>query len=707
MTRTLRTRWLDLAITVIVFVLALAVYNATLTPSLSYKSADGNELATVCYTLGLAHSTGYPLYTWLGKLFTFIPVGDIAHRVNLMSAVLGAAGVALLYLIMLTITKRRLPSIFTALFFAFSLTFWSQAVIAEVYTPNVFMIALTVWLLLSPPSIPPNPGGEADRNGLPRTICLLLAALAFGLSLGTHLSNLGFALAFALYVLLIDWRVLKKPAVIAGALALFFLGCLQFLWLPYKASTLNDAFMLRNAPRTLQSIYRYTLGAFPQFKFAFPLQAIPDRIVLYLELLRQNFGVVGIVLGIYGMWEMLFRHTRKFYLFIAMYLIHVFFFVQYRVFDLDVFFIPAHFIYVVFIGYSVHRLVEYVHALLSPRNQVFATLSNQGTRNGGSSQDPERHCEAEKPFGLSLRTKPGFSNLGARLCRGAVNVGLALLLCLPIAREVRANYDRNDYSDETAINDFYENAFEILPEGSVLLGRGGVFGHDMFYFRLVYNLRPDVLMPHLNNPRPRPRDVRGREIYTTMRLDSAQAGRGPWALPPGLVESNAWHIPILMGQSDGAIPGGRGRVLVLYRVSSEPPDLVVRRAEPEYSIGQQLGGLELVGYDLKGEEVSPGGHLHLTFYWRVLRPEQALIATVLGEQTLEAHPLGLGNLPRYRQEFRPPQDAIVVEDYLLVVPSRMPLGSHTLKVGLQQLLRPGQGGQSNGKVLEIGEVLVK
>ena len=663
MTKTLRSCWLDSAIAVAIFALALAVYNATLTPSLSYKSADGNELATVCYTLGLAHSTGYPLYTWLGKLFTFIPVGDVAHRVNLMSAVLGAAAVALLYLIMLTITNRRLPSAFTALFFAFSLTFWSQAVIAEVYAPNVFMIALTVWLLLRPPSVPPNHatllragfGGEAGRNRL-RTACLLLAALTFGLSLGTHLSNLGFALAFALYVLLVDWRVLKRPAVIGGALALFLLGCSQFLWLPYKASTLNDAFMLRNAPRTLQSIYRYTLGAFPEFKFAFPLQAIPDRIVLYLELLRQNFGLVGIVLGVYGMWEMLFRHTKKFYLFITMYLVHVFFFVQYRVFDLDVFFIPAHFIYAIFIGYGVYRLVEYVRVL---------------------------------------------SNNRGKLWRGAVNVGLAVLLCLPIAREVQANYERNDYSDETAINDFYQNAFEILPEGSVLLGRGGVFGHDMFYFRMVYDARPDVLMPHLTNPRPSPEDVRGREIYTTMRLDSPQAGRGPWALPPGLVESDAWHIPVLMGQSGG-------RDLVLYQVSAEPPELVVigMEAEPEYQIGQRLGGLELVGYDLDGEEIDRGGHLHLTFYWRVLRPEQALIATMLGDESLEAHPLGLGNLPRYMQEFRPPQDAIIVEDYLLVVPSQTPVGWQTLKVGLQQPLQPGQEGQYNGEMLEIGKVLV-
>ena len=62
--------WPDGLIGLTIFVAALAVYNATLTPSLSYKSPDGNELATIPYVLGLAHSTGYPLYTWLGKLFT-------------------------------------------------------------------------------------------------------------------------------------------------------------------------------------------------------------------------------------------------------------------------------------------------------------------------------------------------------------------------------------------------------------------------------------------------------------------------------------------------------------------------------------------------------------------------------------------------------------------------------------------------------------
>ena len=152
--KTRHSRWPDALVALSILALCLAVYQATLTPSLSYKGPDGNELVTVAYTLGLAHSTGYPLYTWLGKLFTYLPIGDVAHRVNLMSAVLGAAGVALLYLILRDLTGGRSPaasrlaSAFGALLFGFSLTFWSQTGIAEVYAPNLFMVALTLLVLL-------------------------------------------------------------------------------------------------------------------------------------------------------------------------------------------------------------------------------------------------------------------------------------------------------------------------------------------------------------------------------------------------------------------------------------------------------------------------------------------------------------------------------------------------------------------------------
>jgi hypothetical protein len=446
---------------------------------------------------------------------------------------------------------------------------------------------------------------------------------------------------------------------------LFVLGYLQFLWLPYRVSTFNYPLMMRDAPRTLEGIYLYTLGAFPQMKFAFPLWAIPDRIVLYLHLLQQNLRVWGILLGLYGMMEMAFRDVKKFYLFIGMYLVHVFFFVQYRVFDLDVFFIPAHLLYAIFIGYGVHRLVMYVYDLM---------IKGNGRAEG-------------------------------KLWRMALNVGLALLLAFPVVSQVRANWEANDYSGDTAINDFYENVWEVLPEGSVLIGRGGVFGYDMFYWRLVYNVRPDVAIPMIEGPRPSPGTLAGAgPIYTTQPLDSQRPGRGPWSPPPGLLKPDSWYIPVLLGQG-GTSPQGHRSGLTLYRVSDEPPESVVQQAQPEYMVGQPLGGLELVGYDLEDDEVSQGGRLHLTLYWRVRRSEEVLITTSLGDTALETHDLGLGDLQRYVEEYRPPRQGIVVEDYLLVVPSHAPLGSQTLSMSLQKPFRFEEEAEGE-EAIELTEVVV-
>jgi len=665
----------DLAVAGLIFVTCLAVYNATLTPSLSYESPDGNELVTVCYTLGLAHSTGYPLYTWLGKLFTFLPIGDVAHRVNLMSATLGAGGVALLYAVLRMLTSglgprvvSQLASTFAALIFAFSRTFWSQTGIAEVYAPNVLMVTLTLLLLLiwarAEERHRARPGeGPWWRQLVPsrRSLALLAAfGLCFGLSIGTHMSNLGFAPGFAVFMLLVSWRTAVSPVGVVAAGSGFFLGLLQFLWLPLRASTLTDRMMRERAPTTLRGVYDYTLGAFPQFKFAFPLVAIPDRIVIYLDLLRQQFGLLGIGLGVLGMGIMLWWKPRRFFLIVGMYLLHVWFFVQYSVFDLDVFFIPAHLLYAIFIGFGVAWLVRSLLSLVGER----------------------------------------------RMGRTALIVGLALLLALPVGHQLRANWEANDSSDDTAVSDFYENVFEVLPEGAVLLGRSGVFGYDMFYYRMVYDVRPDVVMPHLPDPGTEISRLDDREIYTTIRLDSPQAGRGPWALPRNLLDRDAWHVPLLFGGSGEGAVGPGGRSLVLYQVTDQPPQLIVPDADPQHDLRQEAAGWVLLGYDLESREVRAGETLHLTTYWRAAAPQQVTLSTLLGHATLETHELGMGNLQRVVQELRPLRSGVVVEDYAVVVPRLTEPGSTTLSVGVGLPFYHCSGEDGWEAVLCLGEITV-
>src|ERR1044071_8657683 len=65
-----------------------AVYLRTMAPGLTWANAgsDGGDLIAAAATGGVAHPGGYPLYLLLARLFQFIPVGAVAFRTNLLSA---------------------------------------------------------------------------------------------------------------------------------------------------------------------------------------------------------------------------------------------------------------------------------------------------------------------------------------------------------------------------------------------------------------------------------------------------------------------------------------------------------------------------------------------------------------------------------------------------------------------------------------------
>src|SRR3989339_281858 len=91
----------------VVFFISFAVYFITLCPTV--YTGDSGGLITAAYTLGVPHSPGYPLYCLLGKLFTFVPLGSIAFRVNLLSAFFAALACAVIYLLIFKIINLIKP----------------------------------------------------------------------------------------------------------------------------------------------------------------------------------------------------------------------------------------------------------------------------------------------------------------------------------------------------------------------------------------------------------------------------------------------------------------------------------------------------------------------------------------------------------------------------------------------------------------------
>ncbi|MFA5779766.1 MAG: DUF2723 domain-containing protein [Elusimicrobiota bacterium] len=166
----------------LVFNSTFIIYLCTMYPTISpYR--DSGDMIVSAFTLGIAHPPGYPLYVLLGKIFTIlIPFGNIAYKVNLMSAFFGAAACGILYLLIKKIgeqifSDKKPVLIFSSLFavflFSLSSSMHSLSIVSEMYSINTFFAVLIIYLLFT--TKPSQPGNYT-----------ILAAFLFGLGLGNH-----------------------------------------------------------------------------------------------------------------------------------------------------------------------------------------------------------------------------------------------------------------------------------------------------------------------------------------------------------------------------------------------------------------------------------------------------------------------------------------------------------------------------------------
>lgn len=198
----------DLYLSLATGLAGLALYVRTLAPSLLY--GDMAEFQTLSYTLGMTHSSGYPTQVAIGRLFTLLPFGDIAYRVNLMSAVFGALAGALLFLIVRRLGAHPAAGLLASAALLTSPFFWRRAIVAESYTPAAGMLA-AVWL------------GVLAWRHTGRARWLFASGLAGGLSLGIHSTVLMTGAAVLVYLLLLarrwrDWLSAATGALLGVAL---------------------------------------------------------------------------------------------------------------------------------------------------------------------------------------------------------------------------------------------------------------------------------------------------------------------------------------------------------------------------------------------------------------------------------------------------------------------------------------------------------
>jgi len=360
-------------VTPILSVLALAaplvVYSCTLAPTVHIL--DSAELTTGSYLLGLVHAPGYPLYLILGKLFSFLPFGNVAYRVNLMSGVFAAATSLITFWVLLRLTQRRFISLGATFALAFSYYFWQEAVVAEAYTLETFMIALFLLVLLKWRAV-----GSGNR-------WLSLLALLFGLSLGNRTTTALFFPSVVLFILAeTRGSILNDHKTLFLTFIAFLLGLCIYLYLPFRY--LADP-PLNYASEGLYGVNLTTPGGmwwmisgrmYHFYAFGYGLaEAIPE-LTSYLGRLWRNFLGVGVLVGVLGWLGMWRKDRRTFALIFLPFALYVGFFVNYRVVDKDTMFLPSYLLWTVALAHGYAWIADaceaWSHRLRPTRSDVSA-----------------------------------------------------------------------------------------------------------------------------------------------------------------------------------------------------------------------------------------------------------------------------------------------------------------------------------------------
>ena len=196
--------------------LALAPLYLYCLPPVLPPYRDAGEMAGAAWTLGVAHQPGYPLYIIPAKLFSLLPLGNPAWRLNLFSALAGLAGVFVFW--------RAAASQFSvwaalpaALLLGLNFTLRTVSSVPEMYALN-FLFAAALLLTAS----------------LPGRAAVFLSAFLLGLGMANRMDLLLAAPA----VLILLW-----PALRAGGWPQFFkavgfalLGFSLYLFLPLRSA---------------------------------------------------------------------------------------------------------------------------------------------------------------------------------------------------------------------------------------------------------------------------------------------------------------------------------------------------------------------------------------------------------------------------------------------------------------------------------------
>lgn len=348
----------------------MGIYLGTMAPGLTWTNngSDGGDLIAAVATQGVAHPTGYPTYLLLAQLFQLLPVGNLAYRMNLMSAIATVAASLLVYGLVIRCLSAfnkqgywpaGLVSGFTM---GLSPLIWSQAVITEVYGLQALFVALILYLsigLFSPTS---QKRLDSLRGGI------------LGLAVGNHVTTILLVPIVLLPNIVhkqfsvepnqsakrVWWRSwqLDKRSLLRHVI-FFGVGLLVYLILPLRAFS-NPPVNWGN-PITPERLWWLVSGQLYQDQLLhLNIWDVWSRIHALAGLLYQQFGIPGLILALIGL-VVFFTPSRTYFITICTMVTFSVFAIGYGSLDSYVYLIPAFISFSIWIGLATGGLMDATH----------------------------------------------------------------------------------------------------------------------------------------------------------------------------------------------------------------------------------------------------------------------------------------------------------------------------------------------------------
>ncbi len=440
----------------VVTLVALAIYLRTMMPSTG--SWDTGEAQTVPPTLSIFHPTGFPVYAMVGWLWSHLPLGEVAWRMNLLSGVCVAICSGLVVLItghLIAERNRWLRAAAAGLAgvaFAFASEPWENATRADIHALNVLFVGLIVWLLLC--------WRASEAAGSPRAGRWLVgAALTFGLGVGAHpLAGLT-AFGIAAWLLVVDRHLWRRWRLVAACAAALSIGLASYAYI-YLRAIADPAPPLFYAHPDTWDRFRYLVFA-EQFHnlfddFSSPLAALSAKWNDAERVLAAQFVAPGWLLAAVGAAVLAVRQRGTLVFFMLVAVATVLYAMNFRDGDIDRYYMPVLVVAAPLLGVAIAFMGASVASAVTEVGRQMKTTAT------------------------------------ARRRLGALAGGIVLLLAsaLPAASLV-TGYASHDQSQNRDAEEWVASVHAHLPANAVVIGWWS-YSTPLWYHRWVLGERPDV-----------------------------------------------------------------------------------------------------------------------------------------------------------------------------------------------------------------------